>query len=176
MKRFGRGRFWADLAGVSVLMAAVVGVVAVEAAQDPQARQAGKISPKIAMESHGKRTTEVPLAPTEAEMGLCAQGNAVMCRKGYQYYMSRSDMGSARSHSGPVPSEVDLTACEGGSRDACATVAAAMWPEMPQMPARNNPLYQSGGMGGQNPMSETNRRSAGAAGEPEPPASPTRPD
>ncbi|PZO07020.1 MAG: hypothetical protein DCF28_00850 [Alphaproteobacteria bacterium] len=176
MKRFRRGRFRADLAGVTVLMAGVVGTVGVEAAQDPQGRQGGKITPKIAVESHGRRTAEEPLALTEDEMKLCAEGDAAMCRKGYQFYLSRSDMGSARSHSDAVPSEAGVAACEAGSRGACATVAAAMWPHMHQMSAGRNPLYQGGGMSGQNPMHEAGARSAVTAGEREPLPGPRRPD
>ena len=176
MRRFRRGRFLADLAGVAVLIAAVVGVVGVEAAQDPHGRQGGKITPKIAVESHGRRTAEEPLALTEDEMKLCAEGDAAMCRKGYQFYLARSDMGSTRSHSEAVPSEAGVAACEAGSRGACATVAAAMWPHMHQTSAGGNPLYQGGGMSGQNPIHEAGARSAVTGGEREPLPGPKRPN
>ena len=95
-------------------------------------------------------------APTEAEVTACGQGDQAACRKGYEYYKARSDMGSAHLKHNPRAAgqiDADFIACAGGSRQACSAFAAAYRAYVRQASngARNNPAFQDNGHQGEMP-------------------------
>ena len=96
------------------------------------------------------------VAPTEAEVTACGQGDQAACRKGYEYYQARSDMGSARLRHNPRAAgqiDADFSACTGGSRQACSAFAAKYRAYLKQAPdgAKNNPAFQDNGLQGTMP-------------------------
>lgn len=104
----------------------------------------------------GRQGPITAVAPSEAEVAACGQGDQAACRKGYEYYKARSDMGSAHLTLNPRAAgqiDADYSACTGGSRQACSAFAAGYRAYLGQAPnaARNNPAYATPGLAGEMP-------------------------
>ena len=95
----------------------------------------------------GRQGTMGAVAPTEAEVTACGQGDQAACRKGYEYYAAHSNMGRARLPHNPRAAgqiEADFGACTSGSRQACSAFAAGYRAYFTQAAngVRNNPAFQ----------------------------------
>ena len=104
----------------------------------------------------GRQGSVGAVAPTEAEVTACGQGDQAACRKGYEYYKARSDMGSAHlKHDLRAAGQIDadFSACTGGLRHACSEFAAGYRAYLRQAPngARTNPAFQDTGLQGTMP-------------------------
>ena len=104
----------------------------------------------------GRQDSVGAVAPTEAEVTACGQGDQAACRKGYEYYKARSELGSAHLRHNPRAAgqiDADFDACTGGSRQACSAFAAAYRAYLRQASngARNNPAFQDNGLQGAMP-------------------------
>ena len=104
----------------------------------------------------GRQDSVGAVAPTEAEVTACGQGDQAACRKGYEYYKARSELGSAHLKHNPRAAgqiDADFIACTGGSRQACSAFATGYRAYLKQAPdgARNNPAFQDTGLQGTMP-------------------------
>ena len=104
----------------------------------------------------GRQGSVGAIAPSEAEVTACGQGDQTACRKGYQYYQARSDMGSAHLRHNPRAAgqiDANFSACIGGSRQACSAFAAGYRAYLRQARngAKTNPAFQDNGLQGAMP-------------------------
>jgi len=95
----------------------------------------------------GRQGSIGAVAPTEAEVTACGQGDQAACKKGYDYYKAHSD----RRAAGQI--DADYSACTGGSRQACSAFAAGYRAYLGQASnaARTNPAFQDNGLQGAMP-------------------------
>ncbi len=96
------------------------------------------------------------VAPTEAEVTDCGQGDQAACKKGYDYYMALSNMASTDLTHNPQTAgqiDADYSACTGGSRQACSAFVVGYRAYLKQAPngAKNNPAFQDSGLQGAMP-------------------------
>lgn len=105
----------------------------------------------------GRPGSIATVAPTEAEVTACGQGDHAACKKGYDYYKARSDLASSQVANNPRAAgqiEADYSACSNGSRQACSAFAVGYRAYLGQAPnaAITNPYYRTNDMAGEMPQ------------------------